>query len=234
MAGRRERRGRGVNKGPVDPESGRLRRRPAGMANCGGAVAVSVPTVRPPVPTDRFEQFRPMQRDCGRPLATDGPDRDPAPGCRSPECREERPPPRNLGRLVNSETSDHRSLPSADGNSLHITSNREGGCGLEDICVTKRSAAGEWGPARERGSPRQHRDERPLSGVLPRIHAHLLGHGTHRRIGGEGPLVDRDGEPPRRLMTRPALRGGVRGHARFSGLLASLGSPVAPLPCWTG
>ncbi|MDE0394503.1 MAG: hypothetical protein OYK82_06970 [Gammaproteobacteria bacterium] len=54
--------------------------------------------------------------------------------------------PVNLGPLVNSEASDHHSLPSADGNSLYITSNREGGYGLEDIYVTTRNAAGEWGP----------------------------------------------------------------------------------------
>lgn len=54
--------------------------------------------------------------------------------------------PVNLGPLVNSEASDHHSLPSADGNSLYITSNREGGYGLEDIYVTTRNGAGEWGP----------------------------------------------------------------------------------------
>lgn len=53
--------------------------------------------------------------------------------------------PENLGPLVNSEASDHHSLPSEDGHSLYITSNREGGYGLEDIYVTTRNAAGEWG-----------------------------------------------------------------------------------------
>ncbi|MDG2140349.1 MAG: hypothetical protein P8K27_02525 [Gammaproteobacteria bacterium] len=51
---------------------------------------------------------------------------------------------KNLGPNVNSAASEHHSLPSPDGNSLYITSIREGGLGGEDIFVTTRDAEGEW------------------------------------------------------------------------------------------
>jgi dipeptidyl aminopeptidase/acylaminoacyl peptidase len=51
---------------------------------------------------------------------------------------------KNLGPNVNSAASEHHSLPSPDGNSLYITSIREGGFGGEDIFVTTRDADGDW------------------------------------------------------------------------------------------
>ncbi|MDR0787123.1 MAG: hypothetical protein LBG44_04560 [Gemmatimonadota bacterium] len=52
----------------------------------------------------------------------------------------------NLGPTVNSAASDHHSLPSPDGRSLYITSDREGGFGGEDIYVTTRDDNGVWSP----------------------------------------------------------------------------------------
>ncbi len=52
----------------------------------------------------------------------------------------------NLGPQVNSEVSDHHSLPSADGLSLYVTSNKEGGYGAEDIYITTQDENGVWGP----------------------------------------------------------------------------------------
>jgi Tol biopolymer transport system component len=52
----------------------------------------------------------------------------------------------NLGPNVNSEVSDHHSLPSEDGRSLYVTSARPGGYGGEDIYVTTRDETGAWGP----------------------------------------------------------------------------------------
>lgn len=51
----------------------------------------------------------------------------------------------NLGPAVNSAASEHHSLPSPDGRSLYITSDREGGHGGEDIYVTEMDAGGSWG-----------------------------------------------------------------------------------------
>jgi hypothetical protein len=52
----------------------------------------------------------------------------------------------NLGPQVNSEGSEHHSLPSADGRSLYITATRDEGYGEEDIYVSKLDDGGEWGP----------------------------------------------------------------------------------------
>ncbi|MEX0856188.1 MAG: hypothetical protein WD056_01345 [Gemmatimonadota bacterium] len=52
----------------------------------------------------------------------------------------------NLGPNVNSEFSDHHSLPSPDGRSLYVTSGRPGGFGGEDIYVTTLGEDGAWGP----------------------------------------------------------------------------------------
>lgn len=51
----------------------------------------------------------------------------------------------NLGPRVNTAGSEHHSLPSPDGASLYVSSDREGGLGGEDIYVTSRDASGEWG-----------------------------------------------------------------------------------------
>lgn len=50
----------------------------------------------------------------------------------------------NLGPNVNSEASEHHSLPSEDGKSLYITSEREEGFGGEDIFVSSRDINGNW------------------------------------------------------------------------------------------
>lgn len=50
----------------------------------------------------------------------------------------------NLGPNVNSEGSEHHSLPSQDGSSLYVTADRPGGHGGEDIWVTTRDANGRW------------------------------------------------------------------------------------------
>jgi hypothetical protein len=51
---------------------------------------------------------------------------------------------KNLGPNVNSAATEHHSLPSPDGNSLYVTSIREGGFGGEDIFVTTRNVDGVW------------------------------------------------------------------------------------------
>lgn len=51
----------------------------------------------------------------------------------------------NLGATVNSAASEHHSLPSQDGRSLYITTTRDEGFGMEDIYVTTRDDAGNWG-----------------------------------------------------------------------------------------
>jgi hypothetical protein len=53
--------------------------------------------------------------------------------------------PENLGTNINSPANEHHSMPSADGRSLHVTSDRPGGYGGQDIYVAKRGAGGEWG-----------------------------------------------------------------------------------------
>ena len=50
----------------------------------------------------------------------------------------------NLGPNVNSEASEHHSLPSKDGRSLYISATRDEGFGMEDIYVTTRNENGEW------------------------------------------------------------------------------------------
>jgi hypothetical protein len=61
--------------------------------------------------------------------------------------------PENLGPNVNSAASEHHSMPSPDGRSLHVTSDRSGGHGGEDMYVTTRAADGTWGPLADLGSP---------------------------------------------------------------------------------
>ncbi len=52
----------------------------------------------------------------------------------------------NLGPNVNSQYNEHHALPSPDGKSLYVTSDRPGGFGGEDIYVTTRDHTGAWGP----------------------------------------------------------------------------------------
>lgn len=59
--------------------------------------------------------------------------------------------PINLGSDVNSAASEHHSLPSPDGRSLYVTSDRDGGHGGEDIYVTTRDENGAWGELRNLG-----------------------------------------------------------------------------------
>ena len=49
-----------------------------------------------------------------------------------------------MGLNVNSEASEHHSLPSEDGRSLYITSDREGGFGGEDIYVSSLDPDDKW------------------------------------------------------------------------------------------
>ena len=51
---------------------------------------------------------------------------------------------KNLGPNVNSAASEHHSLPSPDGNSLYVTSTRQGGFGGEDIFITTQDSEGNW------------------------------------------------------------------------------------------
>ena len=51
----------------------------------------------------------------------------------------------NLGPAVNSAASEHHSLPSPDGTSLYVSSDRAGGLGGEDIYVTSLQPDGTWG-----------------------------------------------------------------------------------------
>jgi hypothetical protein len=55
-------------------------------------------------------------------------------------------PPENLGPNVNSPGDEHHSIPTPDGKSLYVTSNRPGGHGGEDTYITTRGADGKWGP----------------------------------------------------------------------------------------
>lgn len=52
----------------------------------------------------------------------------------------------NLGPNVNTEATEHHSLPSPDGRSLYVTAFRPDGFGGEDIYVTTRGPDGVWGP----------------------------------------------------------------------------------------
>lgn len=52
----------------------------------------------------------------------------------------------NLGPNVNTEATEHHSLPAPDGRSLYVTAVRPDGHGGEDIFVTTRDADGVWGP----------------------------------------------------------------------------------------
>lgn len=61
--------------------------------------------------------------------------------------------PENLGPNVNSAASEHHSMPSPDGHYLHITSDRSGGFGGEDIYVSARQPDGTWGKPVNLGSP---------------------------------------------------------------------------------
>jgi hypothetical protein len=54
--------------------------------------------------------------------------------------------PENLGPNVNSPASEHHSIPTPDGRSLYVTSDRAGGYGGDDIYITTRGADGKWGP----------------------------------------------------------------------------------------
>lgn len=58
----------------------------------------------------------------------------------------------NLGANVNSAASEHHSLPSPDGMSLYVSSDRAGGYGAEDIYVTTVNQTGVWGPLVNLGS----------------------------------------------------------------------------------
>jgi len=55
--------------------------------------------------------------------------------------------PENLGPNVNGLGSEHSPIPTPDGKSLYVTSDRPGGFGGEDIYITNRNSAGEWGPS---------------------------------------------------------------------------------------
>jgi len=60
--------------------------------------------------------------------------------------------PENLGSNVNGPANEHHSIPTPDGRSLYVTSNRPGGFGGDDIYVTTRGADGKWGPLVNLGS----------------------------------------------------------------------------------
>lgn len=62
-------------------------------------------------------------------------------------------PPENLGPNVNSAASEHHSMPSPDGRSLNVTSDRAGGFGGEDNYVTTRDTDGVWGALVNVGPP---------------------------------------------------------------------------------
>ena len=53
--------------------------------------------------------------------------------------------PENLGSNINGSGSEHTSIPTPDGRSLYVTSDRAGGYGGEDIYVTTRGTGGKWG-----------------------------------------------------------------------------------------
>jgi hypothetical protein len=52
--------------------------------------------------------------------------------------------PENLGPHVNGPGDEHHSVPTSDGRSLFVTSNREGGYGADDIYITNRGADEHW------------------------------------------------------------------------------------------
>jgi hypothetical protein len=52
--------------------------------------------------------------------------------------------PENLGPAINSPTSEHHSIPTPDGRSLHVTSDRAGGYGGDDMYVAARGAERTW------------------------------------------------------------------------------------------
>ena len=58
----------------------------------------------------------------------------------------------NLGPNVNSEASEHHSLPSPDGASLYVTTTRDDGLGGEDIFVTTRDENGSWSELKNLGA----------------------------------------------------------------------------------
>ena len=61
-------------------------------------------------------------------------------------------PPENLGPNVNGSRTEHTSIPTPDGRSLYVTSDRPGGFGGEDIYLTSRDVDGKWGPLVNLGS----------------------------------------------------------------------------------
>ncbi len=54
--------------------------------------------------------------------------------------------PENLGPNVNTSKNEHAPIPTPDGKSLYVTSDRPDGYGGEDIYITTRDADGKWGP----------------------------------------------------------------------------------------
>jgi hypothetical protein len=61
--------------------------------------------------------------------------------------------PENLGPNVNGPGVEHTSIPTPDGHSLYVTTDRPGGFGGEDIYVARRGADGVWGPLVNLGEP---------------------------------------------------------------------------------
>lgn len=61
--------------------------------------------------------------------------------------------PVNMGQNVNSKFWDSQPSLSADGRTLYFSSDRPGGRGRMDIWVSSRNEDGEWGIARNAGSP---------------------------------------------------------------------------------
>ena len=60
--------------------------------------------------------------------------------------------PENLGPNVNGPGDEHHSIPTPDGQSLYVTTVRDGGYGGEDNYTTTRDAEGKWGPLVNLGS----------------------------------------------------------------------------------
>jgi hypothetical protein len=60
--------------------------------------------------------------------------------------------PENLGPNVNGVGSEHSPIPTPDGKSLYVTSDRPGGFGGEDIYITTRNTNGTWGTLVNLGS----------------------------------------------------------------------------------
>jgi len=61
--------------------------------------------------------------------------------------------PENLGPNVNGPGSEHHSIPTPDGRSLYVTSDRAGGYGGEDTYITTRGEDGKWSPLVNMGPP---------------------------------------------------------------------------------